>query len=97
MVGSGCLGEYNRLTGVATLGDTLRVPHLCKNGPTFFVGYQWTLDRNATTDSAVIPDLAERNEVFSNSVLDPITGAQFPGNTIPWTRISPQAWALLSF
>ena len=30
-------------------------------------------------------------------IIDPTTGAPFPGNVIPQSRISPQATALLSF
>src|SRR5579863_7631370 len=40
---------YNRLTGLVTLGGPLRIPHLLRNGPNFFVGYQWTRSRNDTT------------------------------------------------
>ncbi|MGA8026265.1 MAG: TonB-dependent receptor [Bryobacteraceae bacterium] len=88
---------YNRLTGVATLGGPLRIPHLFKNGPNFFVGYQWTRDRNATTETALVPDLAIRNGIFTIPIIDPATGLPFPGNSIPASRISPQARALLSF
>ncbi len=89
--------SYNDLTGVLTLGGPLRIPHLLKHGPNFFVGYQWTRDHNATTDSALMPTAQERNGVFSSPVVDPHTGAPFPGNAISPTRISPQARALLSF
>lgn len=54
---------YNRLTGVATLGGPLRIPHLLTNGGNFFVGYQWTRNNNATTDTGLMPDLAERTSV----------------------------------
>ncbi|HEX4167672.1 MAG TPA: carboxypeptidase regulatory-like domain-containing protein [Bryobacteraceae bacterium] len=87
---------YNRLTGLLTLGGPLQIPHVFKNGPFFFVGYQWTRNSNASTQTALVPDLTERGAVFSHSVLDPLTGAPFPGNTIPQNRISPQARALLS-
>ena len=43
--------SYNRMTGVLALGGPLRIPHLIKNGPTFFVNYQWT--RNNTTIAAL--------------------------------------------
>jgi trimeric autotransporter adhesin len=33
---------YNRITGVATLGGPLRIPHFLRHGPNCFVGYQWT-------------------------------------------------------
>lgn len=88
---------YNRTTGAVTLGGPLQIPHLFKNGPNFFIGYQWTRNNNATTESALMPDLAKRNGFFSNSILDPLTGAPFPGNAIPLSRISPQARALLRF
>jgi hypothetical protein len=86
---------YNRLTGLLTLGGPLRIPHLIKNGPFFFVGYQWTRNSNGTTQSALVPTLAERAGSFSRTVLDPATGSPFPGNQIPPDRISPQARALL--
>ncbi|HLJ18159.1 MAG TPA: carboxypeptidase regulatory-like domain-containing protein [Bryobacteraceae bacterium] len=90
---------YNRLTGVATLGGPLRIPHLLKNGPNFFVGYQWTRNRNATTQPGLMPTLPERSGDFSqaqNAILDPATGLPFAGNVIPQNRISPQARALLN-
>jgi len=79
---------YSRITGVATLGGPLQIPHLFKNGPNFFVGYQWTRNNNATIEPALMPDLAQRNGI--------VTGAPFPGNVIPQSRISPQARALLN-
>jgi len=88
---------YNRMTGVAALGGPLRIPHLFKNAPYFFVAYQWTRNNNATTLPGLMPSMAERNGVFANPVLDPATGAPFPGNLIPQSRISPQARALLNF
>jgi trimeric autotransporter adhesin len=93
---------YNRIIGVATLGGPLRIPHLWPKGPDFFVGYQWTRNRNATTQSALVPDLAERAGNLSNlvnaqgqpiQIFNPATGLPFPGNMIP---VSPQAQALLN-
>ena len=75
----------------------MQIPHLFKRPPVFFVAYQWTRNNNASTLPGLMPDLAERDGVFSSAILDPITGAPFPGNTIPQSRISPQARALLSF
>ncbi len=88
--------EYSDLTGVITLGGPIRIPHVLRNGPNFFVGYQWTRDRNADTQAALVPDLAERNGILSNPVLDPLTGDPFSTNVIPQSRISPQARALLA-
>jgi len=95
--------SYNRITGVATLGGPLRIPHVWRKGPNFFVGYQWTRNRDAITQSALVPDLAERAGNFSNElnaqgqpiqIFNPATGLPFPGNMIP---ISTQAQALLNF
>ncbi|MCL5745356.1 MAG: carboxypeptidase regulatory-like domain-containing protein, partial [Acidobacteria bacterium] len=89
---------YNRLTGMATLGGPLRIPHLLRNGPNFFVGYQWTRNRNADTQASLMPTLAQRGGDFReapNTILDPATCLPFPGNLIPQNRISPQARALL--
>jgi trimeric autotransporter adhesin len=95
--------SYNRVTSVATLGGPLRIPHVWRRGPEFFVGYQWTRNRDAATQSALVPDLAVRAGDFSNElnaqgqpvqIFNPATGLPFPGNMIP---ISPQAQALLNF
>jgi hypothetical protein len=94
--------SYNRITGVATLGGPLRIPHIWRKGPEFFVGYQWTRSRDAATQSALVPDLAERAGDFANElnaqgqpvlIFNPATGLPFPGDTVP---LSPQAQALLN-
>jgi hypothetical protein len=95
---------YNRLTGVLSFGGPVKIPHLIKNGPNLFLNYQWTRNRNATTQPGLMPTLAEREGDFSQAlnslgqpvqVFDPTTGSQFPGNRVPSSRISPQARALL--
>ena len=88
---------YNRLTGLAALGGPLQIGHLFKRPPVFYVLYQWTRNSNASTLPGLMPDLAERNGAFTSPILDPSTGAPFPGNLIPQSRVSPQAQALLSF
>lgn len=75
---------YNRMTGVATFGGPIRIPHLFSNGPNVFVGYQWTRNNNATVATALVPDAAERNGILPNLI-------------IPADRISPQARALLNY
>jgi hypothetical protein len=97
---------YNRITGVATLGGPLRIPHLWQHGPNFFVAYQWTRYVDDTTQSALVPDAAERGGDFSQAlnalgqpveIFNPATGLPFSGNKIPQAQISPQAQALLNF
>jgi hypothetical protein len=95
---------YNRVTGMASFGGPLRIPRLWKNGPMFVVNYQWTRNRNVTTQSGLMPTSAERDGDLSRTlnalgrpveIFDPVTGLQFSGNAIPKNRISPQAKALL--
>lgn len=72
---------YNDVTGMATLGGPLKIPHLLQNGPNFFVAYQWKRDRSDATQSAHVPDLAERSGDLSGQsgqIFDPATGLQFP-------------------
>jgi hypothetical protein len=97
---------YNRITGVATLGGPLRIPHFPLRNTFFFVAYQWTRSVNDTTQSALVPDSAERGGDFSEAlnalgqpvqIFNPATGMPFTGNAIPPTQVSPQARALLSF
>ncbi|MBV9504367.1 MAG: TonB-dependent receptor [Acidobacteriia bacterium] len=90
---------YNHVTGVLTFGGPLKIPHIWRNGPNFFIGYQWTRNRNATTETGLVPTAAQRNGDLSQTPgtsIDPSNGLPFPGNTIPRTRLSPQALALLS-
>ena len=63
--------SYSRITGVATLGGPLRIPHLLKNGPVFFLGYQWTRNRDASTGTGLMPTLAERNGLIPASLVSP--------------------------
>ncbi len=97
--------SYNRLTGVLSFGGPLKIPHLVRNGPDIFLNYQWTRNRDATTQPGLMPTAAERAGDFSQAldalgrplrIYDPSTGSEFPGNVIPSSRISPQALALLS-
>lgn len=87
--------SFNKMTALITLGGPLRIPHLIKNGPNFFVGYQFTRNRSAVTQTALAPTAAERSGILPTPVTDPLTGAPFPANTIPLSQISPQAQALL--
>jgi hypothetical protein len=92
--------SYNRFTGVATLGGPLKIPRLMRNGPTFFIGYQWTRDQSADTSSGLVPTLAQRSGDLSNTltaqgqpvtIADPNTGKVLTGPI----AVSPQAQALL--
>src|SRR5215475_10201142 len=92
--------SYGQLTGVFTLGGPLKIPHLLHQGPTFFLAYERLRDRNAVTQSGLVPDAAERSGDLSGlrnaqgqpvTIYDPATGLPFTG-PIP---ISQQAQSLL--
>lgn len=90
---------YNHLQGTFSFGGPLRIPHLVRNGPNFYVGYQFTRNRNVRTESGLVPTLAERSGDLSlapGQIFDPANGLAFNGNQIPSDRISPQARYLLS-
>src|SRR5262249_44457069 len=90
--------SYNQGVALFSFGGPLKIPHLIRNGPTFFFNYQRTQNRNATTSSGLMPTAAERTGNLSShdgQIVDPLTGIAFPGNVIPDNRISPQARALV--
>ncbi len=97
---------YNRITGMAALGGPLSIPHFLRTRDNFFVAYQWTRYVTDTTQSALVPDMAERGGDFSQAlnalgqpveIFNPATGLPFSGNLILPTQISAQARALLNF
>jgi hypothetical protein len=90
--------SYNHLTALLSVGGPVRIPHLVKNGPMVSVNYQWTRNRNAVTQPGLMPTPAERGGDLTGNpapITDPNNGP-FPGNTIPLSRISPQALNLLN-
>ncbi|HEX8924420.1 MAG TPA: carboxypeptidase-like regulatory domain-containing protein, partial [Terriglobales bacterium] len=91
---------YDRFTAGFEFGGPLRIPRLLpRNGPNFFVSYQWTRNHTALTQSALVPTLAERNGDLAGApgqpatIKDPTTGQPFANSQVP---ISPQAAALLA-
>ena len=98
--------SYNNTQIVASLAGPLKIPNLLPRGPNMFLGYQRTIDNNASTQSALMPTALERAGDFSQTrdqfgrlvqLLDPATGRPFTGNVIPAGRISSQAASLLNY
>jgi hypothetical protein len=52
---------YNTITGIATLGGPIRIPHVLPRGPDFFIAYEWSRANTATDQTALVPTLAQRN------------------------------------
>jgi trimeric autotransporter adhesin len=93
--------QYNTITGIVTFGGPMRIPHLRRHGPDFFVVYQWTRNHDAETESGLVPTEAERAGDLSSilnplgqpiTIYNPATEMPYPGNEVP---VSPQAQALL--
>ncbi|HEV2444913.1 MAG TPA: carboxypeptidase-like regulatory domain-containing protein, partial [Candidatus Sulfopaludibacter sp.] len=92
----------------ASTGGPLKIPHLLSGDKTtFFLNYQMTRSRTGLTSSSLIPTGDERAGIFTGlvnptsglpvTIYDPTTGAPFPNNVIPTSRISSQAIGLLNF
>jgi hypothetical protein len=94
---------HNNFTG--TVGGPMVIPKVLNwQRASFNITYQGSLNRNGSNLVGSVPTLAERAGDFSaaktNSVVnlfDPSTGAPFPGNVIPSSRINPAAAGLLNF
>jgi hypothetical protein len=77
--------NFTKIQGLAAFGGPVKIPGLLKrNGPNFTVNYQWLHNRNASTQTGLMPTAAQR-------------AGDLPGITTPLTQISPQALALLNF
>jgi hypothetical protein len=98
--------SYDDAQVLATFGGPLRIQRWFRNAPNVFLGYQRLVDHTATTQSALVPTLLERNGDFSQSVdalgrqtqiVDPSTGRPFANAVIPGRSLSPQAQSLLQY
>ena len=69
-----------------------------KNRTFFFFDYEARRQLIGDTRTVTnLPTAAERSGQFSRTIIDPATGAPFPGNRIPEDRISPIARYYLQF
>src|SRR6185369_16988870 len=68
----------------ATLGGPIQ-----KNKTFFFADWQGTRLRTGITRFSVVPTVAQRQGIFTQSIFDPLTNprTQFPNNTIPASRL----------
>lgn len=91
-----------------TFGGPFFIPghyNTAKNKTFFFVSEGWNLRQGPqlvnytsppqSTFTATTLTAAQRNGAIGSPIKDPLTGANFPGNTIPASRIDPNATALL--
>lgn len=83
--------EFRRNQYGLTFGGPIQ-----KNKTFFFVDWQGTRLRTGITRFSVVPTLAQRSGVFTQTIIDPQTKAPFASNTIPMTRFDPVAVQILS-
>jgi hypothetical protein len=98
---------YNHVRFGMSFGGPLAIPHLFRtNNGNFFIGYQGIRNRNASTQTGLMPTDAQRAGDLSQlggTIMDPTSNVDpekrtpFPGNIIPTSLISTQAKALLSY
>jgi len=72
---------YNQIQLNFNVGGPIYIPHILRNGPTFYIQYHFARNRTDTTDSGLVPTAAERDGILP-------TGA---------VTVSPQALALLQY
>ncbi len=87
-------------------GGPLVFPKLVHSDKTFFfLNYTGQATRQPYTNFGTVPTTLEREGNFSQAtsttgsvvIYDPTTGAPFPGNVIPTSRLDPAALKLLTF
>ena len=79
-----------------TIGGPVYIPKLYngKNKTFFFANIDWNWQGNQTQFLEILPTPAHRAGDYSGTNItlkDPVTGAPFPGNIIPSSRIDPNA------
>lgn len=99
---------YAEARGGFMFGGPLRIPKLISADKRVFFMVNYFAQRNRTgviSQPVNMPTALERIGDFSSTVVqgtpftiyDPATGAPFPGNKIPASRISPTASALMAY
>jgi hypothetical protein len=85
-------------TGITNLFATSIGGPIVRNKAFFFYSQSGQRTSNPSNQTQTVPTDAMRRgdfSAFSNRIIDPTTGAQFPGNVIPSERISPVSAALI--
>jgi hypothetical protein len=70
---------------------------IVRNKTFVFGDFEATYIRESTTTLSTVPTLAQRNGIFSSTIIDPYTKTAYPGNQIPFSSIDPVSLNILSF
>ncbi len=83
--------EFRRNQYGVTIGGPIQ-----KNKAFFFADWQGTRLRTGITRFSVVPTVAQRNGVFTQTIFDPTTHNPIPGNTIQPSQFDPIGAQVLS-
>jgi hypothetical protein len=94
--------RFNTFGG--SVGGPLSIPKLYDghNRTFFFFDYEGNRRRTSQPEQYLVPTAAERNgnlnglSIPNNTLIDPLSGAPFPNNTIPTSRLNAPALGLLN-
>jgi hypothetical protein len=91
--------SYKRNQFGANLGAPIYLPKIFKGKDRawFFFSYNGQRQIQFNPLTGVVPTDAQKSGQFSTSITDPLTGAPFPNNTIPSSRINPISQKLMTF
>jgi hypothetical protein len=67
-----------------------------RNKTFIFGDFEATYIRESTTTLSTLPTAAQRNGLFSSTIIDPYTKTPFPGNQIPSSLLDPISLNILS-
>ena len=96
--------RYNDFGG--TIGGPLPFLRFGEGGPVttsghdrtfFFFSQEFRRVRSTSIPVGTVATNAQRSGVFTNPIIDPLTGQPFPNNTIPQSRFNPNSVALLNY
>jgi Carboxypeptidase regulatory-like domain/TonB dependent receptor len=91
--------SYNRNDFGGTFGGPIYIPKLFdgRDKAWFFLSLERVITQQFSALSGTVPTDGEKQGVFPTAIIDPMTGQDFPNNTIPANRISPVAQQFLQF
>ena len=89
--------EFKRNQFGAVIGGPIVLPGLLdgRDKAWWFFAYGGERIRRATTQTGNVPTAAERDGIFSDTIMDPLTGEPFPNNTIPRERFDQVSQKLI--
>ena len=70
---------------------------IIRNKTFVFGDFEAAYIRQSTTTLSTVPTAAQRDGIFSSTIINPYTGSPFPGNQIPSSLFDPVALKVLSF